>query len=255
MTVADYREVNELRAVDAAYIAGLIDGEGTVSLLRKHKQDNRQLVVSVCNTERPMLDYLLAAIGAGKITGKRTYAAQHAPSYTYAITNRHALDLLRQVSPYLRTYKAQRAAMLLSDYVRLTPRNGKYTVAGAAEREAFVQAFFAIEPGSATPPSTADRAHGPFGPRGQDALATDTGAAPMSAVQFSVPDEVSDAFNSTHADQDKSAIVAELTRDAVARAQRKQPRHEAIQRILDRRSDAPRLSDAEIAALRHAGRP
>lgn len=77
----------------------------------------------------------------------------------------------------------------------------------------------------------------------------------MSAVQFSVPDEVSDAFNSTFAGQDHSAIITELMREAVERAQCKQQQHEAIQRILDRRSHAPRLSDAEIAAVRHEGRP
>ena len=151
--MADYREVKELSTVDAAYIAGLIDGEGTVSLLRKHKQDNRQLVVSVSNTERPVLDYLLATIGAGKITGKRTYAVQHTPSFTYAITNRQALELLRQVASFLRTYKAQRADMLLAHYVRLTPRNGKYSAAGAAERDAFISAFFMIEPGQALGPN------------------------------------------------------------------------------------------------------
>ena len=106
--MANYRTVKDLSAVDAAYIAGVIDGEGTVSLLRKHRQDSRQVVVSVSNTERPLLDYLIEAIGAGKVTGKRVYADRHTPSFTYAITNRQALDLLRQVVPYLRTYKAQR---------------------------------------------------------------------------------------------------------------------------------------------------
>jgi len=97
--MATYRTVKELSPVDAAYIAGLIDGEGTVSLLRKHRQDSRQVVVSVSNTERPLLDYLIEAIGAGKVTGKRVYADRHTPSFTYAITNRQALDLLRQVVP------------------------------------------------------------------------------------------------------------------------------------------------------------
>lgn len=145
-SVANYRKVNTLSGIDAAYIAGLIDGEGTVSLLRKHKQDNRQVVVSISNTDCPLINYLLEAIGAGKATGKRTYSERHTPSFTYAITNRHALDLLRQVAPYLRTYKARRTELLLADYIRLTPRNGRYSLAGALERAAFIEAFFAIEP-------------------------------------------------------------------------------------------------------------
>jgi hypothetical protein len=32
----------------AAYIAGLIDGEGTITLTRLHAGENRRLVVSIC---------------------------------------------------------------------------------------------------------------------------------------------------------------------------------------------------------------
>ena len=51
----------------------------------------------------------------------------HTPSYTYAIYNRQALTLLEQVYPYLKTYKSQRAKIILNNYEKLTPRNGKYT--------------------------------------------------------------------------------------------------------------------------------
>ena len=46
------RNVIELATIDAAYIAGLIDGEGTITLTRLHRNQNRQLVVSISNTER-----------------------------------------------------------------------------------------------------------------------------------------------------------------------------------------------------------
>jgi hypothetical protein len=38
-----YREVRLLSVAEAAYLAGLIDGEGTVTLSRKHAGDMRQL--------------------------------------------------------------------------------------------------------------------------------------------------------------------------------------------------------------------
>jgi hypothetical protein len=47
------------------------------------------------------------------------------------------------VSPYLRTYKAGRACLLLEEYVRVTPRNGRYTPHQRAARQAFEQRFFA----------------------------------------------------------------------------------------------------------------
>jgi hypothetical protein len=121
-------EVRRLSAPRAAYIAGLIDGEGTITLARKYKGGNRQLIVSISNTERVLLDFVLRAVGAGKITRKRTTRTHHTPSYTYAIGNRQALNLLEQIQPYLQTYKAARCSLILRDYVALTPRNGKCTL-------------------------------------------------------------------------------------------------------------------------------
>lgn len=145
-SVANDRNVNPMRDIDAAYIAGLIDGEGTVSLLRQHKQESHQVVVSISNTDRALINDLLDAIRAGKATGKRAYSDRHMPRFTCAITNRHALELLRQVAPHLRPCKARRTELFLADYIRLTPRNGRYSLAGALQRDAFIEAFFAIEP-------------------------------------------------------------------------------------------------------------
>ena len=120
-------DVKILSAVDAAYLAGFIDGEGTITLSRKHKNENRQLAITISNTERQILEYCLLAVGAGKITNKRTSQSHHTPSFTYAIYNRQALTLLEQIKPYLRSYKVKRAELILENYIALTPRNGKYT--------------------------------------------------------------------------------------------------------------------------------
>lgn len=135
--MATYRIVNNIPPVDAAYIAGIIDGEGTITLSRKHKSENRQLAVSISNTDLTLLNYVKKTIGAGKITNKKTSQVHHTKSYTYAIYNRQALRLLEQIQPYLKTYKATRSILILRDYVALTPRNGKYTIAQKADREKF----------------------------------------------------------------------------------------------------------------------
>jgi hypothetical protein len=144
LPIAGFRKSSVLSAVDAAYIAGLIDGEGTIALTRRHRTDGRQLVVSISNTERPLLDWVLSTVGAGKITGKKTYKDHHAPGLTYSVSNRQALTLLEQVAPHLRTYKAARAQLVLQDYLRLTPRNGRYTARIKSEREAMVIRFHAL---------------------------------------------------------------------------------------------------------------
>ncbi|HET7370947.1 MAG TPA: LAGLIDADG family homing endonuclease [Gammaproteobacteria bacterium] len=137
--MADYKQVRILSAPEAAYIAGVIDGEGTVALTRKHRGENRQLVVSISNTDFGLLEYIRDTVGAGRLTGKRTYRDHHTPSKTFTITNRQALRLLEQIVPYLRTYKAERAALILKDYIRLTPRNGRYTTEQRQARSAFEQ--------------------------------------------------------------------------------------------------------------------
>ena len=138
-------DMEPLAVADAAYIAGIIDGDGTITLTLKHKNENRQLAISVSNNERNLLEYLLNTLKIGKITNKRVTRDQHAPNFTYAVYNRQALWLLRNVAPYLRTHKAQRAQLILEHYIRLTPRNGKYTKEQKAERSKFEQAVLAIK--------------------------------------------------------------------------------------------------------------
>ncbi len=135
--MADYKTTRKLKPEIAAYIAGIIDGEGTVTLSRRHANEQRQLVVSIANTELPLLEYVLEQTGTGKITRKRTVSAKHTPSFCYAVSNRQALTLLEQLHPYLRSYKRQRAELVLANYALLTPRNGKYTSSLAAKRAEF----------------------------------------------------------------------------------------------------------------------
>jgi len=129
---------------DAAYIAGLIDGEGTITLTRERRGENRRLVVSISSTERVLLDFVAARCGCGKITNKRTSSDRHAPGFAYRITNRQALDLLRLIKPYLLSYKRRRAELALADYARLTPRNGKYSAGQRRTRDIFERKLLAI---------------------------------------------------------------------------------------------------------------
>ena len=131
------RTVRKLDPCDAAYIAGLVDGEGTITLTVQHRGENRRLVLSISNTELPLLEFVRRVAGAGRITTKRTYSERHTPSFTYQISSRQALSLLSQIAPHLRTYKAKRATLALRNYVRLTPRNGKYTKKMKRERQEF----------------------------------------------------------------------------------------------------------------------
>ncbi|MDQ1243138.1 MAG: hypothetical protein QG550_2390, partial [Pseudomonadota bacterium] len=84
------KAVRQLTPEEAAYLAGLIDGEGTITLTRRHANERRQLVLSISSTERALVEWSLTRIGVGKITGKRTSPAAHAPGLTYTVSNQQA---------------------------------------------------------------------------------------------------------------------------------------------------------------------
>lgn len=73
-------------------------------------------------------------------------------------------------------------------------------------------------------------------------------AAAMATVNFSVPDDVKDAFNLAYQGQNKSAVITEMMREAVERAEHKQRRRDAVANILARRAETEPVSEAEINA-------
>ena len=76
----------------------------------------------------------------------------------------------------------------------------------------------------------------------------------MATVNFNVPDDVKEAFNEAFEGRNKSAVIADLMREAVERVWSGQRSREAIGRILERRRGRPALSDEEIRAARLDGR-
>ncbi len=140
------RVVRVLPPTDAAYIAGIVDGEGTVTLTRVHSGEERRLVISVSNNDLALLRYLKTTFGAGKITSKRPNLPHHAPAYAFQISGRQALAVLHQIAPYLKSYKARRAKLILGSYVALTPRNGKYSATQLEARRTFEAEVLAIRP-------------------------------------------------------------------------------------------------------------
>jgi hypothetical protein len=77
----------------------------------------------------------------------------------------------------------------------------------------------------------------------------------MATVNFSVPDDLKQAFNAAFEGQNKSAIVADLMREAIARAERKVRSRAAIERILKRRPSMPVVTEKAIRKARETGRP
>ena len=81
------------------------------------------------------------------------------------------------------------------------------------------------------------------------------GSSSMATVNFSVPDDVKAEFDKIFGGQNKSAVIANLMRKAVADAKMRKRRVDIFRTLTQRRSERPSLSDAQIRASRTTGRP
>jgi len=77
----------------------------------------------------------------------------------------------------------------------------------------------------------------------------------MATVNFSVPEHVKREFNQAFSGRNKSAVIANLMREAVVQDRLDRESHAAIERILRRRRCAPIANDSAIQTLRQSGRP
>jgi hypothetical protein len=123
------RHVATLAPETCAYLAGPIDGEGTMTLTREH----RWLVVSVANTELAPLRLVRQAIGGGRVTRKRVASRTHAPSFAHRVTNRQAVALLRQILPHPQFGDARRAQLAVEHYVASPDRTRTPNVSGGQD--------------------------------------------------------------------------------------------------------------------------
>ncbi len=77
----------------------------------------------------------------------------------------------------------------------------------------------------------------------------------MATVNFSVPQDVKEAFDKAFGRQNKSAVLTELMREAVEERRRRQQRAKAIEQLLALRKRSRRVTDQAVRAARRRGRP
>jgi hypothetical protein len=77
----------------------------------------------------------------------------------------------------------------------------------------------------------------------------------MATVNFSVPDDVKAELDRTFGGQNKSAVIADLMRRAVAEVKRLERREDIFRTLTQRRAKRPSITDGQIRASRKMGRP
>mgnify|MGYP000890051493 CR=1 FL=1 len=132
---------------ERAYMAGIIDGEGSIMLIKFHKNQHPAPCINVSSASIELLEWVLETTKVGRIQSKKNYKPhKHQDSYTYTVRYNDAIQLLEQVEPYLIIpQKKLRARLILAEYKALTPRNGRYSPELLKAKEYFYQRFISLK--------------------------------------------------------------------------------------------------------------
>lgn len=125
-----------MEEVEKAYVAGIVDGEGTVTLMKHHRNETPTPNVSVANNNLELLKWLKSIYG-GTITNKKKRLPHHNDSYAWYVRQDRAIRFLNEIKQYL-IIKKQHAELITSTYKLVTHRAGKYTPEMLAKKYALV---------------------------------------------------------------------------------------------------------------------
>jgi len=106
--------MNEISDTEAAYIAGFLDGEGYIALLRTHWQSKTGktptyvLKISVTNTDKSVLEWIKWTTGVGGVFKKRPAKDHYLPCWEWCVCSFDSGGmLLERLYPYLRIKRNQ----------------------------------------------------------------------------------------------------------------------------------------------------
>jgi hypothetical protein len=133
--------------LDYAWVAGLIDGDGCITLGTVPGGYRKPLLV-VDSTDPEIIDELLALF-RGNLTLKKNVKPHHRQGWSWRVSGAdRVLAILRCIAPYMRcSIKKERAYLLLNEYKSVTPRNGYYTPQLRLLKQDFELRFMAIGSG------------------------------------------------------------------------------------------------------------
>jgi hypothetical protein len=127
-----------------AWLAGIIDGEGSVCFCRTHKNRNRTPQLVAASTTLDILQHV-KSIAGGTIIRKKVYAEHHKPSWTWSLTGPPSLSIMEAILPFMHEpKKIKRAQLLIAGYPSVTRRNGHYSDEELSALRAFEQDFFSL---------------------------------------------------------------------------------------------------------------
>jgi len=112
---------------EKAYLAGLIDGEGSITLTTQNKGQFPQPQLSISNNNLKVLQWVKRKLKCGSIVKKYPRKPTHSLSYGWQINRAgRVMEVLGNIKDFLIIKKPQ-AMLILNKYKKVTPRNGRYS--------------------------------------------------------------------------------------------------------------------------------
>lgn len=136
-----------MNSLDAAWLAGFIDGDGCITL-SKRRHYTPLLVIDSCDAE--LLEKVKRIIGAGYVCCKPKYKNHHRQAWSFRLNNFEVLcGVLREIYPFLScNVKKQRAAIVLEEWGAIKSTTGvSLTNWQKQEMKRLADKFFAIGEG------------------------------------------------------------------------------------------------------------
>lgn len=102
---------SKMSHVELAYFAGLIDGEGSISLARSHANRTRGRYIypllRIANTDKRMIDWISSKIDCGSRSYKSAMNERCKPVHHLCWCSKDAISILRFIYQYLIVKKEQ----------------------------------------------------------------------------------------------------------------------------------------------------
>jgi hypothetical protein len=94
------------------------------------------------STTKELLEFLKRHY-SGTIVSFKQYSSAHKPSWAWKVVGNNALSFLAKIEPYLlEPEKKRRSKLVLAEYKKVTPRNGRYTAELLQKKLEFEEEFF-----------------------------------------------------------------------------------------------------------------
>jgi hypothetical protein len=128
VTRFDKNIFENMKDVEIAYLAGIVDGEGCITISRSPRKDVEytpmSFQVSVVNTNKGIIDWIYEKTNkVGNIYFNKSKNPKHKSSYRWTISgNQKAIKFLEGIEKYL-VIKKEQANVLIGGYIHLSENN------------------------------------------------------------------------------------------------------------------------------------